>query len=237
VRIAELKNGDARNYRCFTCHLTGMHSIIGKRPMAEDPHYAIYRERFAEDARFTRNFKERTLTEAIEVGKRLIEIRKVIKQKGYWVRWLREEVEFSPRTAYNLMNLARFAQDPEEDGAEVLKANLPLAELYAMAADTPHGKALRKEASDRVTISSTAADSVLKKGRRPPPPQLTAEETAWFIRAAEYLYEMRAKPVEDRAQLCVKYLIIPLIGYYGEAGNELGRWWRHLSDPERWDIS
>lgn len=69
--------------------------------------------------------KEKVLSGAMEIGWRLIEAKKLVPY-GEWGNWLKEKVNYSERTAQNMMQLAGEYRDAEE------MLNLPYTKALAL---------------------------------------------------------------------------------------------------------
>jgi hypothetical protein len=105
-----------------------------------------------------RRIGKQTVSGVIEMGRRLIECKKLAGH-GNWLPWLEKEFGWTDKTAENFMNVARFSADKIET---VSNLNLPMRGLYLLAKpstpETAKQEAIsRAEAGEPVTLNTVKA--------------------------------------------------------------------------------
>lgn len=74
------------------------------------------------------SLQQRLMTDMIEIGRTLLEVKETVGH-GHFLPWLREEFDWTERTAQNFMSAAeRFGSNPK------CVSHLPLATVYRLAA-------------------------------------------------------------------------------------------------------
>lgn len=84
----------------------------------------------AEHAEAIRKNCKRTVSDTVDTGRRLIDVKENHCSHGEWLPWLEAEFGWTDRTALNFMRVAEMAAKSET----ISDLNIPLRSLYALAA-------------------------------------------------------------------------------------------------------
>lgn len=125
-------------------------------------------------------YKQQTVQNIIEIGKRLIEAKDRL-QHGEWVAWLKNRVDFSERTAQNFMKIASEYSNPQP------VADLPYTKLLAL---------LQVPAEDREEF---LAESHVVNGEEKAVADMSKRELEQAIKERDAA-EKRAAEAEKKAQ-------------------------------------
>jgi hypothetical protein len=143
---------------------------------AEDP-------ALCEHADAIRGIRKQTVDGIIEIGRRLVEAKKIVGH-GAWLPWLEREFGWSDRTARNFINVHEMVRERKLETVSNLK--IPLKSLYLLAAPGTSDEVCQQmldRAANGETVSAAeikaakdangGAPSVQRIKMRPPEPSVT----------------------------------------------------------------
>jgi hypothetical protein len=125
----------------------------------------------ADHAEFIRQFMRVTLRDAIEVGRRLTEVKEWCGH-GNWLTWLDREFEWDERTARRFMNVYELSL--KSDTLADLSLQIPLAAAYALSAPSTPVEAQQAviaaaESGQKVTVAKVKEAIAEARDDHPPP--------------------------------------------------------------------
>jgi hypothetical protein len=98
-----------------------------------------------EHAEIIRQYGKRVIADVIEIGRRLVECRRILKEDSGWRAWLEDELKWSPQTAGRFIQVYELSQEC----STVEHLDLPVSALYLLAAPSTPAE-VRDEIIERV---------------------------------------------------------------------------------------
>jgi hypothetical protein len=159
----------------------------------------------AEHVTAIRQLGKQTVENVVEIGRRLIECKKLVGH-GNWLPWLEREFRWSDRTALNFMRVAELSKSET-----VSNLNLPVKALYLLTAPSTPTEARdeiidRAEAGETVPVakvkriikdSKSRARSSSKTGKSRPQPQADEAAKAAAPKPQQDDFDAPLKPAHD----------------------------------------
>jgi len=154
----------------------------------------------ANHAKAIRTLGKRVIKDVIEIGRRLIECKRLAGH-GHWLPWLEREFGWSDKTAERFMSVHALAGKSDK----LSNLNLPISGLYLLAAPSTPNEA-RVEIINRSMSGETIALAEIKEtitehkatGKRTPKPRKTAaDKTADRLEIQIFQIEVIVDAIDD----------------------------------------
>jgi Protein of unknown function (DUF3102) len=119
-----------------------------------------------EHATAIRQLGKRVIADVIEIGRRLAECRRILKEDSGWRAWLEDELKWSPQTAGRFIQVYELSQEC----SNVEHLDLPVSALYLLAAPSTPEEARnevieRAQAGEPVSVAETKRIVETAKGQ------------------------------------------------------------------------